>query len=247
MREFLQHNLFWRNTLRSAAVHGVIVLALLIGSVASCVKRRQPREITTFVDLQVEPAAASQPAQPAPPEPEPEPEPASAPAAIPEPEPAKPKPAPKPKPKPAPKPKPKPESKVAVSRKLVRRDQPAQPAPKLTPDQIRNLLADGIKRTAAAGGDAEFGWYLVLVRNAMYDAWNQPSTLAGRRGLTAQITLRVQRNGIISGRKLTRPSGNALMDQSAMQAAESVARLPELPAGFGGDYKDITVDFELTE
>ncbi len=243
MREFLKHNLFWRNTLRSAAVHGAIVLALLIWSVASCVKRRQPREITTFVDLQVEPAAAL----PAQPEPESEPEPEPAPAAIPEPEPVKPKPAPKPAPKPEPKPKPKPESKVAVSRKLVRRDPAARQAPKLTPEQIRNLLAAGVKPAAAASGDPGFGWYLALVRNAMYDAWNQPSTLAGRRGLTTQITLRVQRSGIISERQLTRPSGNALMDQSAMQAAESVIRLPELPPGFGGDYKDITVDFELTE
>ncbi len=237
MRDFLKHNLFWRNTLRSAAAHVIIVLTLLIWSVVSCVQRREPREITTFVDLQVEPAAAPQPVQHA--LPEPEPEPAAVPAAIPEPEPVK--------PKPKPTPKPKPESKVAVSRKLVRRNPPAQQMPRLTPDQIRRLLADGVKPTAAGGGDAGFGWYLALVRNAMYEAWNQPSTLVGRRELTAQVTLRVQRNGFISGRQLSRASGNALMDQSVMQAAESVARLPELPPGFGGDYRDITVDFELTE
>jgi hypothetical protein len=32
-----------------------------------------------------------------------------------------------------------------------------------------------------------------------------------------------------------------------MTAVESVAQLEALPPGFGGDYKDITIDFRLTE
>ena len=249
MREFLEHNLFWRNTLRSALIHGVIVLALLLWSVVSCVKRRRPHEITTFVELQLEPAAPVPQSVPAPPEPEPEPAPPPPEPAvtIPEPEPVKPK------------PNQNRNQNRSRSQNLsqnrnenrrqpqtVRRDQPAKPAPALTQEQVRNLLAKGAKPVASSS-DAGFGWYLLIVRDEMYKAWEQPSTLGGRKSGTTQITIRVRRNGLITERRLTRSSGNALMDQSAMQAAEAVTKLPELPPGFGSDYKDITVDFELTE
>jgi len=42
-------------------------------------------------------------------------------------------------------------------------------------------------------------------------------------------------------------SGNNLMDASVMTAAESVKDSPKLPTGFGGAYKDITIDFEFNE
>lgn len=240
MREFLKNHPFWRNTLCSAAVHAAVVCALLIWSVASCVMRRKPREITTFVDLQMElppMVAAVNPTPPPPPPPEPAP--------IPMPEPEKPKPA---QPKPAPKPE---KPKVEVSRKIVRRNAPTNAPPRINQDQIRQMLAKALPDSGRAGApaseDLAFGWYLALVRNALYEAWNQPSALAGRQGLTTQVALRVRRDGTVAGRTMTRSAGNPLMDQSVMQAVESVASLPALPPGFGGDYKDITVDFELAE
>lgn len=37
------------------------------------------------------------------------------------------------------------------------------------------------------------------------------------------------------------------MDNSVLRALEAVTRLPKLPAGLGGLYKDIIIDFELTD
>ncbi|MCA1809414.1 MAG: energy transducer TonB [Kiritimatiellia bacterium] len=230
-----------RNTLISAGAHCFLVLALLVWSVASCVMRRRPREQTTFIDLQIEmpPPPAAAPEAPAPtPEPAPKPKPAP-----------KPEPAPQPIPEPAPdKPKPPPRPKVEVSRQLVKR-QP-ETKPRMAEDQVRRLLEGAIpapRPSAPAADDAAFAWYLESVRNAMYKAWQQPSALAGQRGLVTHMQIRVRRDGAITSRRMLSSSGNALMDDSVKLAVESVARLDPLPAGFGSDYRDITIDFELTD
>ena len=244
MRDFLQKNPFWRNTLFSAIAHIAVILGLIIWSVTSCIMRRKSREITTFVDLQLEmpavPAPASAPEPVSPPSPEPAP---PRPAPIPEPTPPKPE-----KPKtPAPKPE---KPKVEVSKKVVQRT--AKPTvAKVDETKLRQMLSDALPTTSRAtvSGSAEiaFAGYLTQVHNAMYEVWQQPSALAGRRGLLTQMQIRVRRDGVITRRNMLKPSGNTLMDNSVTRAVESVNSLPPLPHGFGSDYKDITIDFELTE
>lgn len=245
MHKFLKDQPFLRNTIISAGAHLTLILILLIFSISSCIMRRKPREITTYVDLQME--LAPQPPSPAPPEPAPPaptppaPTPSPAPAPVPE---------PPPKPKPEPKPKPPPKPKIEVSRKVVQRPAPAAPQPQPSADEVRRKLESALppaRRTGTPTDDASFAWYLALVRTAMYDAWQQPSALAGRRGLTTQMLIRVRRDGTITSRRMIGSSGNALMDNSVIQAVESIKTLPPLPAGFGSDYRDITVDFELED
>jgi TonB family protein len=81
----------------------------------------------------------------------------------------------------------------------------------------------------------------------MYEAWQQPSSLTGQKGLVTTVEVRVQRDGQITAKKISTSSGNTQMDDSVTRALEAVTRLPELPAGMGGFYKDITIDFELTD
>jgi len=42
-------------------------------------------------------------------------------------------------------------------------------------------------------------------------------------------------------------SGNTQMDDSVRRALDAITQLPPLPAGLGGFYKDISIDFELTD
>jgi TonB family protein len=106
----------------------------------------------------------------------------------------------------------------------------------------------GTYGTGPGGGKYDpLNWYYSMVKAAMYEAWQQPSALAGTKGLLTRALIRVQRDGKIIQRSLDLSSGNALMDSSVMTAVESVAQLEALPPGFGGDYKDITIDFRLTE
>lgn len=241
MQDFLKKNPLWRNTIWSAGIHCALLIILIIGSVASCMIRRKPMEITTFVDLQMDAPPPPKPA-PAPEPPVPAPTPEPVPMPISPPEPAK----PKPKPKPEPKPKPP----IKVNRKLVRRETTNHP-PRLNKEQIQQMLGQTLPDlTRSARGetsDDSFAWYLAGVREIMFEAWHQPSTLTGQKGLTTRILLRVRRNGTIASHSMISPSGNSLMDNSVLQAVKLTPKLPELPGGFGGDFKEITIDFELTQ
>lgn len=147
---------------------------------------------------------------------------------------------------------------------IAAKPQPAKPVaprmPTLSKNELQRLLGSAVKGvgpgSAAAGASGAgtgggvydpLGWYYATVRATMYEAWQQPSALAGTRGLMTRALIRVSRDGRIIRRSLDQSSGNLLMDDSAMKAVEQVQQLPALPPGFGSDYKDITIDFELTE
>jgi TonB family protein len=251
-------NAYLRNIIISVAVHVACVYVLIAFSLTSCHSRRPLRDLAVFVDFQ--------PGPPLPPAFAPVPAPESVKA-----EPAPPEPADIPKPIPEP---PKPETtptadkkkpKIEISTSIVRRAAPAgvpaapgakQPVKQLSTAQIRRMLETAVANAGApagadgvygAGEATPYGWYLEQVRAIMYDAWTQPSTLAGKRGLATRVLLRVRQDGRIERTKMANSSGNGLMDASVMAAVKSVQNLPELPFGFGGAYKDITIDFELED
>lgn len=150
---------------------------------------------------------------------------------------------------------------VAVSKKLVKRPVKNVLAKKqLSENEIKRMLGEGVAPGSSAvpgigigsgsgggGSTHPYAYYLGLVRAAMYEAWQQPSSLIGQKGLVTAVQIRVQRDGQITRKQIITPSGNAQMDESVLRALEAISRLPELPPGFGGIYQDITIDFELTE
>lgn len=223
---------FKRTLLVSTIVHlGVVLVLILIPLFRRWLHPRKPPELITFIDLQAMPPA---PPPVAPPTPVPPPV---------QPKAEEPKPAPVPE-----KPKTEPPKIKVSTNKIVRKvDAPPQPKaapPRLTPEQLRKLLEANIKFSSAGSPSSsvdDLSLYYTAVRDIMYGAWNQPSTAA--RGLRAEVTIRVQRNGAISSRKLTRSSGSAMMDNSVMQAVNRVARLRSLPPTVPGDSLDITVEF----
>ena len=144
---------------------------------------------------------------------------------------------------------------------------------KWTREQLRAMLAGGLPGAGAGravagrrGGASAFGsgsgpgsgygsgsgvdspgaWYYGMVRQVMYDAWEVPSSLAAQTGLSSEFMIRVQRDGTITERKMTRPAGNALWDESVNKAVNSVQRLRPLPPEFIGASRDILILFEPT-
>jgi protein TonB len=232
-----------RALLMSVAGHLALVLLLIIGPLLARLLRPPPkREMITFVELA--------PLPPAPPPPAP----------TQEPEQRKPEPHPTPIPeKPPERPKPPEKPKIQVStNRIVRKPEPQprpQPQqPELTPEQIRKLLEANIRFTpigtpAAAGTPAtnvtDLTTYYAAVRDAMYAAWTQPSAVA--RGLRAEVSIRVLRNGAVTQRRLTRSSGSQLMDDSLMQAVNSVSMLRPLPPEVRDPHLDITIEFVVGE
>lgn len=140
----------------------------------------------------------------------------------------------------------KPKPKVQKSAKRVTRP---EPKPKLTQEEIRRLLAAGAKigdRASAATDEFPEAWYYALVKQAMYDAWNQPSGPAVPAGLRTIVVIRVERSGTVTRRTLAQTSGNARMDDSVMKAVQSVSKLRPLPSQWPGAHKDIDITFDLS-
>lgn len=222
----------------SVGVHLALILILCAGAMVRGCRSSPRRETTMFVsiqDLSVTPEvvdATPEPVAPIPPPPKPD---------IPEP------------PKTPVKPKPKP---VQVSTVRVTRTQAPAPKPRPSPkppteEELRAALSKG-PPLGPVGPSAEtsgfpFGWYFSLVRQAMYEAWDQPGGLAASSGLRVIAELRVSRDGTILRREIIRPSGHALMDESVRKAIHSVSKLPALPDGYSGTTRDIQIAFELTE
>ena len=226
---------FRRNVWISTAVHVTIVFAVVLYSlILSCSLRKpKPLEDITIVDLNS--VVVDEP-------------PLTPVEEITPPEPAKPPP-PKPEPAPIPEPVKKKKKKIEVSKKKVKRaqDEKPPPKPKLKESDIKKML-DEAKITRGSKSpptDFPFAWYYALVREKMYSAWEQPSGLSAS-GLRALVSIRVHKDGSITQKKLVHSSGHAQMDESVMKAVRSVSKLKALPPQFGGSYKDITVEFELT-
>lgn len=252
-------NAYLRNMLISVAVHIACVYGLIAFSLCSCNSRPPPKDLAFFVDFQ----------------PGPPPGPLARPTST-ETEPATPKPVDIPEPIPEPlksksiAPETAKKQKIEISTNIVRRTvapNAKQPVKQLSAAQIHRMLetamanvADHAEGAAPAGiaapmygrgsgtGEATpYGWYLAQVRAIMYEAWQQPSTSAVKRGLVTSVLVRIRQDGQIIQKKMVSASGNSLMDISVMTAVESVKDLPALPFGFGGAYKDLTIDFELED
>ncbi|HMP77442.1 MAG TPA: TonB family protein [Kiritimatiellia bacterium] len=233
---------FKKTLLITTAVHFAVVLVLIIFPLLTRLLRPPKKpEMITFIDLQAMP--------PAPPPPQPRPEP---PQPRPEPKIEEPKPSPIPE-KPPDKPKPPEPPKIKVNtnrvvRKVEDQPKPAPQQPQLTQEQIRKLLEANIKFSSSGTPSANFSdlsLYYATVRDAMYGAWTQPSAAA--RGLRAEASIRVQRNGTVTQRRLSRSSGSKLMDDSVLAAVNAVARLRPLPADVRDAHLDITIEFVVGE
>ena len=219
----------------SIAVHAALIIFLIIRSFISC-HRIDARNISPFIDLQMSgnamPKGGGGAAEPA--------------ATRQEdafPELVK-----------------KSKGQVDVSKKLVKRSAKTAPKKQLSENEIKRMLGEGNASsvsplpgvgsgtgTGGGGTPVPFAWYYYQIKLAMYEAWQQPSSLIGKKGLVTTVEIRVQRDGQITAKKIAAPSGNTQMDDSVLRALEAVTRLPELPVGLGGLYKDISIDFELAD
>ena len=222
-----------RKGIISIAVHAVLIIFLIIHSFISC-HRIDARNISPFIDLQMGGAMPKGGG-------------AAAPAATRQDD-AFPVPARKSK------------GQVEVSKKLIKHAGTNAPKKRLSENEIKKMLGEGVANsvsplpgvgygtgTGGGGTPLPYAWYLNQVKFAMYEAWQQPSSLIGKKGLVTTAEIRVQRDGQITSKKITIPSDNVQMDDSVLRALEAVSRLPEPPAGFDDSYKYIIIYFDLAD
>lgn len=152
---------------------------------------------------------------------------------------------PEPKPKPKPKPKKKP---IKVNEKVIEKKIKPECPPKPLPSEedIRKVMgAETTPRTPKVT-PTDDQWCLALIQRCLYDAWNQPSaTEAG--GAEARVTIGLASDGTITSRRLTKSSGNSVMDQTVMAAVNAVNKIPGLSPAFIKRRSTVTIAFNIKD
>lgn len=99
--------------------------------------------------------------------------------------------------------------------------------------------------SGSGGMYSPFAWYYDQVKQQMYmpGVWQQPPGVP--IGTTASTTVRVERDGTVSSKSITRRSGNAQFDQSVQNALNATTRLPIPPADLPDN--DIEIVFVLSD
>ena len=182
---------------------------------------------------------------------------------------------PKPTPKSSPKPKPKPSASPKASPKKQSSPKPKPSAspksekPSAEDEAKKSAFAatkdgDADKPGTAVGSgggnrggaghagggnkESDFGWYHSMIHDRFYSRWEQPtSIISSDRKFIATVKIRIEKDGRISNVSLANPSGNVVMDESVMTAARRVTQIDPLPAGLGGEFYEVKINFELSQ
>ncbi len=242
-----------RSSIISVILHVLVVGGVLFYTVLSgCIFKKQPVEIVEFtiaVDPVEEEEPEPEPKEPEPPKPAPEP-PKPDDIAIPKPKPDPPKPKPKPEP---PKPKPKPKPKIEKGKRVTKKSpvkSKVKPKDKpLSDAEIQKWLGKRVKigeRNSLPKNDLSLNFS--LIKNALYDAWNQPAReAAGFR--PAEVIFSIGPGGRVQNPRLQTSSGSDVFDQSALEAVRRTGSIPGLSAAFLQEYRnqDIVIEFKLSD
>ena len=223
-----------------------LALALALPWLWAIRAKPKPAETMTFVQIPIAVRPASLSAIPLPepiaepPEPTPIPEPVKEPLQKEEPK----------KLEPVKKPKAVEKQTNRVTKTKTSLEPPKQPEP-ISEEKIREILTPGIPvgdPDILGEGESNpiLDDYYKRVFSRMYAAWNQPSQLKFLPGLSTDVRITVEPEGMIIDQIKVKGSGNELMDDSVMKAVRSVKELPPLPVGYRKP-QEIIVTFVLGE
>ena len=88
-----------------------------------------------------------------------------------------------------------------------------------------------------------------MIHDRFHGIWLQPTSIVrSSADFVTRLKLRIGKDGTILSREIVNPSGNTVMDESVMAAAQKVSQIDALPAGLGnGEYFDVSIDFKLDQ
>ena len=142
-------------------------------------------------------------------------------------------------------PKPK-KKKIEISRKKITRQADPKPKKTLTAEELKKLMQVNRATRSTSTTKAPLpAWYYASVRDILYGAWSQPTSISAAAGHQVKVQLQVSRDGRITAKDVLHRSGHPDMDKSVQAALASVQRLKALPSQFKGSSVAITITFEL--
>jgi TonB family protein len=88
-----------------------------------------------------------------------------------------------------------------------------------------------------------------MIHERFNGEWQQPTSIVrSSQKFVTKLKIRVAKDGHILQREVVNSSGNRIMDDSVLEAANRVNQIDALPTGLGnGEYFDVAIDFALDQ
>ena len=87
-----------------------------------------------------------------------------------------------------------------------------------------------------------------MLQDRFESRWQQPtSVIRSTQEFVTTLKIRINKSGTIVSREIVNSSGNTIMDESVLAAAQKVQAVDPLPAGLGGETFDININFKLDQ
>jgi TonB family protein len=107
-------------------------------------------------------------------------------------------------------------------------------------------VGNGMLSGLAGGGASELGNYHQMIHDRFYSRWEQPTSIVrSNQDFIAVLKIRIRKDGTIILREISTPSGNPIMDESVINAAQKIAQIAPLPNGLPGETYDVKIQFKL--
>jgi protein TonB len=137
---------------------------------------------------------------------------------------------------------------VEKGRRVVRGPAQNKPARQtLSDEEIRKWLGQRARiGTSDSLPDSERARNFNLVREVLYEAWEQPSR-AEAGVCPAEVEFEIDASGRILSPRIVRSSGSPVFDASVLEAVRRAGRVPGLSPGFLRAYPRLRVEFKLAE
>lgn len=116
----------------------------------------------------------------------------------------------------------------------------------LTKEEIQRLLDLGATPSDRTVDPGEEGRCFALINKQLKAAWRKPH-LAEASIREAELTLFLAKGGVVTSYKLTKSSGNDLLDKSAIDAGKAVKRIPGLTNDFIKSHSSVSIGFRIND
>ena len=118
------------------------------------------------------------------------------------------------------------------------------PAPQMAMSTVQTRLGTTSVGTTDAGFGQRFAYYVNQLTQQVAQQWYTGMVDPRAAGHRVYITFEVERDGSVSNVKIAQPSGDATLDQTALNAVRRIGNFAPLPDAYTGSHINVTYYFD---